>query len=416
MKPWPLALIGFASIACSAYAGQVDPFHDPNIIVPESTRPNQPWLRTAINGRVVFEPQVHTNHLIYVGPPSIPDDGINPLYSMSHGPSRGLFASGYTPSDIRAAYGVPANGGSGAIAVVIAYHYVSALNDFNVFSTTYGLPKETSTSVTSSSNQVFQIVYASGRKPSNNASWAQESALDIEWTHSMAPNAKIYLVEARSSSYTDMFQAVAKANTLAGVTCVSMSWGGGEFSGETTYDSNFTSGRVYFASSGDTGGAISFPACSKNVVGVGGTRLTVSGGAYGGETVWNGAGCGLSAFYSRPTFQDVVSGVVGAQRGSADIGAVADPATGVLVYDSTPSGGVSGWLIFGGTSVACPVCAGIFNTSGSRSASSAAEQSYIYTHAGSFHDITSGSAGAFSGRVGYDLPTGNGSPNGTGSL
>ena len=98
-----------------------------------------------------------------------------------------------------------------------AYHYPTALKDFNVFSNQFGLPTEGSTNATASTNTVFQVVYASGSKPRTNGGWAQEAALDIEWAHAMAPGAKIYLIEAASNSYASLFAAVDKARSLPGV-------------------------------------------------------------------------------------------------------------------------------------------------------------------------------------------------------
>src|SRR5271155_1096816 len=116
------------------------------------------------------------------------------------------------------------SGGSRAVAIVDAYHYPTAASDLSVFSNQFGLPQPN-----------FQIVYANGRQPPVNADWNIEEALDIEWAHAMAPNAKIYLVEAASSNFSDLLRAVSVANSLvssAGGGEVSMSWGGSEFSGE----------------------------------------------------------------------------------------------------------------------------------------------------------------------------------------
>ena len=105
----------------------------------------------------------------------------------------------------------------------------------------------------------------------NNAGWGQEAALDIEWSHAMAPNAKIVLVEADSNFYSDLFAAVDKARQVPGARAISMSWGGGEFSSETAYDSHFPLGNgiVYVAASGDTGGAVIYPGASPRVVAAG---------------------------------------------------------------------------------------------------------------------------------------------------
>ena len=156
--------------------------------------------------------------------------------------------------------------GSRAIAIVDAYHYPTAASDLSVFSYQFGL------------NQAnFQVVYASGRQPPVNADWNVEEALDIEWAHAMAPSAKIYLVEAASSSYSALLTAVSVASKLvaaAGGGEVSMSWGGSEFSSETSYDSYFKqSGVVYFAAAGDSPGVI-WPATSPNVVSAGGTSIS----------------------------------------------------------------------------------------------------------------------------------------------
>jgi len=123
-------------------------------------------------------------------------------------------------------------GGTRAIAIVDAYHYPTAASDLSIFSSQFGLPQAN-----------FQLVFANGRQPRGNADWNIEEALDIEWAHAMAPSAKIYLVEAASSNFSDLLQAVSVANSLvssAGGGEISMSWGGSEFSGEISYDSSFT--------------------------------------------------------------------------------------------------------------------------------------------------------------------------------
>src|SRR5207247_8786156 len=96
----------------------------------------------------------------------------------------------------------------------------------------------------STANGCVQKVFANGSKPRSNCGWAQEASLDIEWAHAMAPNARIILVEAKSNSFSDLFQAVDVASNLVSSNGswgeVSMSWGGSEFSSEAKYDSHFT--------------------------------------------------------------------------------------------------------------------------------------------------------------------------------
>ena len=297
------------------------------------------------------------------------------------------------------AYAIPATGGSNAMPIVDAYHYPTALPDFNAFAANFALPRETSAVPTTTTNKVFQVVYAAGTKPLSGgsyiASWNMEEALDIEWAHAMAPQAKIYLVEAASDSTADLMAAVRIASSLPGVKEVSMSWGGTEFSYEASYDSVFTTpGVVYFASGGDSGAVMEYPAASPNVVSCGGT--TVNRDARGNllsETGWTQTGCGASAYEPRPIFQNGVASVVGNHRGVSDISFDADPNTGVYVYDSTPMWGESGWWILGGTSVSSPSLAGVVNSAGTVNGfavNTAAEHTRIYGNLGNanvFRDI-----------------------------
>jgi kumamolisin len=383
-KPTAQLLAPNADDAGAVMAIKGTPFQgDPNILMPESSKP--------------VEGEMHTNYLIYVGASRF----ASPLATPS----------GFSPAQIHSAYGIPSTGGSGTIVIVDAYDDRYALADFNAFSAQYGLAQETSTNVTASTNKVLQVVYASGSKPRFNSGWSQEEDLDIEWAHAMAPNAKIVLVEAASNSNANLYAAEDKAATIAGVQQCSNSWGGGESSGESSSDSHFShAGVTYLFSTGDTGGAKDYPAASPNVVAVGGTSLVLNGsGNRSSETVWNGTGCGASSYEPRPAYQNGVSSVVGSARGIGDVAAVADPNTGVAVRWN------GGWYVFGGTSVACPVIAGIINTAGSNRGGAVAENTFIYGGLGgaNFFDVTSGSAGSNSARVGYDFPTGVGSPKGT---
>lgn len=373
---------------------------DPNIEVPSTS-----FVREADRGLAA-----HTNHLILRGPWKGKD-----LYDIEANVGEMMFApAGYSPASIRAAYQLASTGGSGVHAVVIAYHYKNALRDFNTFATQFGLPTETSTNVTASTNKVFQIVYQGSSAPATNTGWNQEAALDIEWSHSMAPSAKIVLVEANSNSFSDLNAAIKKAAALPGVRSVSMSFGASEFSGETSYESNWAQANVvFFASTGDTGGQRCWPALSPKVVAVGGTNLTGAGSSWT-EKAWSGTGGGLSAYFTRPAYQNAVQAIVGTKRGGPDIAAVADPNTGCAVYAPTNQTS-SAWMVFGGTSLSCPIIAGIYNQSGQTSASSAAELTRIYGKLGSssFRDVTTGTAGANSAKAGYDLTTGVGTPLGT---
>jgi kumamolisin len=345
----------------------------------------------------------HTNHLIRVGPTFV-----------------GTAPGGETPASIASVYSL--NGqlaGAGVIVIVDAFHYPTALNDFNNFAQQFALPQEPSSNPLSASNQVFQVVYADGHQPRPNCGWAQEAALDIEWAHAMAPNAKIVLVEAKTNSFANLFQAVDVASSIANAREVSMSWGGSEFSSEAANDGHFTQANVvYFAASGDTGGATIYPGVSPNVVSAGGTRINRnSSGAFVSETGWSGSGGGPSKYESRPSYQNIIQTIVGNARGVPDYSFDADPNSGVSVYDSTSCQGFSGWLVFGGTSVSSPALSGIVNSAGSNT-SSTAELTLLYQsvsnnglsiNGANFRDILSGTAGSFSATTGWDFVTGIGS-------
>lgn len=268
--------------------------------------------------------------------------------------------------------------GSKAVAIVDAYHYATALSDLKKYSTQFGLPVPN-----------LKVIYATstgscaGPKPGTNADWEIEEALDIEMVHAAAPRSTILLVEAQSNSNGDLLGAVKCANAqLTALTGgeLSMSWGGSEFTGETTKDAIYfsTAKVVYFASSGDSPGVI-WPSVSSSVVSVGGTSISRAIPSLNFEhyASWADGGGGPSAYYAKPAYQNGVPGITGTKRVSPDIAADANPNTGVWVFDSNPVHGI-GWYIVGGTSVASPLLAGIVNSQGHFRANSAAELSALY--------------------------------------
>lgn len=362
--------------------------------------------------------RAHTNHLVLVRQPS--EKG-------KPGPApTATSPQGETPDSIRPVYNlsntITSSSGNGIIAIVDAFDYPTAQNDFDVFSAQFGLPLSTN-NVCNGTQPCFVKVLARGVGRRKNCGWNQEAALDIEWAHAMAPHAQIVLVIAKTNRFTDLFKAVSLASSIvSGSTLggeVSMSWGGSEFSSEASFDFLFASPRVvYVAASGDTGGVNIYPSVSRNVVSAGGTTINRdSNGAFVSETGWVGSGGGPSAFESRPSYQDAILSIVGVQRGAPDFSFDADPNSGVSVYDSTPCGGRSGWLVFGGTSVSAQALTGIINLSNHFYDSSNIELSTIYANRGKasdFRDITAGSAGSFNATTGWDFVTGVGSNQGTG--
>jgi subtilase family serine protease len=378
--------------------------------------------------------RAHTNHLIVLHPSEIRSN--QKASAIPVGETPGSLACVYKTSTTSSTTcpitgnlasgndGLPnPSGGSGTIAIVDAYDYPTAYSDLTAFSNQFGLPvlPQCSSTVTTS---CFSQVYASGTKPAANGSWALEEALDIEWSHAMAPSAKIVLVEAASNSLSDLFTAVSVASTTVangGYGEVSMSWGSSEFSGEASYDSNFlTPHVVYFASAGDTGGKTIYPSTSPYVVSAGGTTINRnSSGYYASETTWSSGGGGPSSQEARPSWQNPVENLVGAKRGTPDFSFDANPNTGVFVYDMTLYDGEKGWWLVGGTSVASPSLAGIVNLASHSYPNSTAELGEIYSICGSgpstacssanFRDITSGTAGKYSAAKGWDFTTGVGS-------
>ncbi len=302
-------------------------------------------------------------------------------------------------------------GGSHAIAIVDSFDDPTAASDLATFSAQFGLPPADLT-----------VVYAQGAEPAigPSAGFEIEEALDTQWAHAMAPQAKLYLVEAANNSFTNLFEAVIVASNLvaaAGGGEISMSWGSEEFTNETLLDSFFTTpGVVYVASAGDSPG-VSYPSASPNVVSAGGTTISrdLNTGNLILENTWQDAGSGVSQVEPRPKFQDGVRFVVGDGRGTPDLAFDANPNTGVWVFDTNKFDG-TGWFIVGGTSVSAPSLSGIINSAGGFRASSAAENQVIYSPFNrGFNDIVYGNCGPYIGDFalpGYDLCSGVGSARG----
>jgi subtilase family serine protease len=315
--------------------------------------------------------------------------------------------TGLSPGTIKAAYNFGTSNTAGAgktIAIVDAYDAPNIESDLSVFSNQFGLPACTT------ANGCFKKVNQSGgtNYPRVDSGWALEIALDVEWAHAVAPGAKILLVEASSASFTNLLIAEDYAKTH-GAQYVSNSWGAPEFSSETSYDAHFSqSGVTFFVSSGDNGTPAEYPSSSHNVVSVGGTTLAIDG-ANITETGWSGSGGGCSLYESPPSGQSTGSVNCAGKRGTPDISLDADPNTGVSVYDSTSTGGQSGWFRVGGTSASSPMVAAasaVAAASGLTTISGPGSVYATFPH----YDVIAGNNGAAAG-TGYDLVTGVGSWN-----
>jgi hypothetical protein len=351
--------------------------------------------------------------------------------------------TGYTPSQIRTAYGfnqitfsngtIKGDGNGQTIAIVDAYNDPNIISDLDKFDQTF--------SINGGTQSLYQQYGASGSfltkvnqngvqgsYPITSSGWSGEISLDVEWAHAMAPGAKILLVEANSNSLSNLLTAVKYAEQHASV--VSMSWGGSEFSSETSNDASFNySGVTFVASSGDSG-VTEWPAVSPNVVAVGGTSLTAdSTGNYQSETGWSGSGGGISAYENLPGYQPSTysNGTTtytdtSGKRLNPDVAYNANPNTGYAIYDTVPYYGQTGWFEVGGTSAGAPQWSALIAIAdqGRQVANnnipnplSGASQTLpaIYNMASNdFHDITSGRNNGYSAGSGYDLVTGRGTP------
>jgi len=337
---------------------------------------------------------------------------------------------GYSPCNIQHAYKLPslaAKRGQGqTVAVIDPYDDPDAATDLDNFRSTFQLPACTT------GNGCFKKVNESGVQgsyPAGNMGWGQEITGDLDMVSAACPKCHILLVEATTDNFSDLFDSVKEAEKL-GAHIVSLSWGSGEFNGETSFDSMLdTPGVAITVSSGDGAykGGVQYPSASRYVTSVGGTELTPSTGKRGWtEQTWvtagasppvQGSGSGCSAYETKPSWQ-TDKGC--ARRTTADVSAVA---ANILGYDTYESGG-GGWYYFFGTSLSSPIVAGVYALAGNAASLTSTAASYSYSHRTHFYDITGGLATGSCPEhpylckaiKGYDGPTGIGTPYGTGGF
>jgi len=327
--------------------------------------------------------------------------------------SLGPTGYGYGPSDLQSAYNLPSStaGSSKTVAIVDAYNDPNITSDLATYRSAWGLP--------ACGSGCFSVVNQNGaasplppEEPSGQ-DWDLEESLDVDMVSAICPLCHIILVETNSNSFSDLGTGVDAAVSL-GAKYVSNSYGGGDFSGETSLDPYYNHpGVAVTASAGDSGYGVEYPAASQYVTAVGGTSLSTATNSRGWtENVWSGTGSGCSAYEAKPSWQTDTGC---SDRTNNDVSAVADPNTGVAVYDTYT---FSGWVEVGGTSASSPIIASVFALAGTPAAGTY-PSSYIYQHTSSLYDVTSGSDGSCSpaylctGEIGYDGPTGWGTPDGT---
>jgi hypothetical protein len=331
---------------------------------------------------------------------------------------------GYGPADLQSAYNLAsaaAKDGKGeTVALVDAGDDPTAESDLAFYRASYDLPPCTT------ANGCFSKVNEEGQEdnyPAVDDGWATEESLDIDMVSAICPLCHILLVEASSQAVTDLGASNDEAVTL-GAKFVSNSWGAAESGTELRYDHYFNHpGAAITASSGDSGHLGAWPAASPYVTAVGGTSLLPASKPRGwDEIAWSGAGSWCSNEEPKPAWQHDAGC---SMRTVTDVSAVADPETGLAVYDTTPNTfGVSpGWLVVGGTSAASPIIASVYALAGTpKPGTNPAEDPYAAP--GDLNDIVAGQNSFPSctptyictAGPGYDGPTGLGTPDGTGAF
>jgi len=381
-----IALISLSTVPASAQARTEGVFNGHKIIIPDSSIPRP--------GRH------HTNYFFVDSdqPQNTPPGGVETpgslacVYQLVAGPAG---------CPVATSTAVP-SGGWGAIAIIDAGDYPTAATDLAAFDSYYGIPAAD-----------FTVTWTGTKKPPVYSDWEVEEALDIEWAHAMAPQAKLFLVEsvlcvAQQCATDPTWAAVQLGSKLVaenGGGVISMSWGDPEVAEETTWDKYFKhAGVVYFAASGDSGIGVSiYPGASPFVVSVGGTYFERDTNGDFVEEVYGGGGGDISPYESRPAYQNGISNIVGAQRGYPDV--ASDFCCAPIYLEGS-------WRSVGGTSWASPTFAGIVNAAASKKKSTASELTMMYDelanpseYAADFYDITQGSSQC---KVGWDLCAGIG--------
>ena len=395
-KSWIVAAVGAASLVCAAFAA-----------VPTATAsPAAAKLHPAHVCKAVTAKGEATCHALKM----VNAKGVAPMASTPP-------AGGLTPAQVRAAYGLTgSSSGGNTVAIVDAYGYTNLEADLAVYRNQFQLPACTT------ANGCLKILDQNGGTslPRMDVGWAQEQALDVDAVSAACPDCHIVVLQAKSASIVNLGTAVNTAAGLTGVVAISNSYGGGDLS-DASYGSYYNHpGFAVTASTGDNGyRGGSFPASSSYVTAVGGTSLSMNGTTRVSETVWSGAGSGCSTVNPALTAAASFNTGCSTKRAMADVSAAANPGVGGLAVYYPASRSTSTWGQFGGTSESAPIIAAVYAMAGPISGYANATP---YGSPGALNDITSGSNGSCSpgqlctARLGWDGPTGLGTPNGTGAF
>jgi hypothetical protein len=372
------------------------------------------------------------------------DPVLRPVSPIGYIPGQGGFATlaqtgGLSVAQVRGAYGlgqygastitfngVQGDGAGQTIALVDAYNDPDIGTDLQTFDAAEGLPNPPAFTVVGQTGSTTSLPQNS---PGND-DWSVEESLDVEWAHAIAPGASILVVECTSDQGNYLFQGDQIAAAYPGVSVVSNSWGGGESGSETSYDNTYFvtpsghTGVTFFASAGDTGAEVAYPAASPNIVAVGGTQLTVSGNSWSSETAWSDGGGGTSSYESQPGFQ--AGTITSSKREVPDISIAGGPNTlgdnsYVPVADSYVNGSSAPWEGVDGTSWSSPMVTALVAIADqgraaeglplliTNSTQNQTDTRLYELSTANYHDITTGSNG-HSAVAGYDEATGIGTP------
>ncbi|MHB8490671.1 MAG: S53 family peptidase, partial [Solirubrobacteraceae bacterium] len=406
-----------AAIAHAAAPQTIAPLPASNYTVSPACPPPAPGYASCLALRLVPQSAAARAHSRPLGMPRMAHLSASGTSTICEPPRASEGCYGLRPQDLHSAYSLPTNAPSEqTIALVDAYDDPNIEADLTRYDEEFGLP------VCTEANGCFKKVNEHGEShplPESEGRWAIEISLDVEVAHAICQSCHILLVEAENAR-TESLDTAEETAVKLGASEVSNSWGGSEPEvAPSSFDHPHT---VITAASGDEGfqnwqtperderGGVDYPASSPYVVAVGGTRLTLSaGGAWSGETVWNGegasgGGCSLH-FEAQPWQWGLPNWPLGCgqKRALADVSADADPYTGAAVYDSatrveTPEGGIEpfAWRAIGGTSLASPLIAATFALAGGAGGVEyPAETLYerVASRTGTLHDVTQGSNG-----------------------
>lgn len=330
-----------------------------------------------------------------------------------------LISPPYKPQQIKKAYNIPiiaplVNKRQVIITIIIAFHNPYLLSDMAAFSARFGLP-----------NCDLNVYNLAGN--SFNLDWATESALDVQWSFAINPNAKIRLIEAKSDKFVDLFDAIKFANNRFNFSpaidtdIISMSLGAPDsiiFKNIPNYFNN--TNVCYFAASGDSN-TTSYPSVTTNVISVGGTRLLLnSDGTRNREIPWSKGGSGYSVSCPKPNYQPILpNNINNKRRMIPDVTGIAAPGTGAIIIFNGSAYSI------GGTSLSCPIMAGMVSlaiqlriNTNKRNLTSVTNvlsnsiklQPFLYNNLNKniFYDIVTGKDGIYSATHGFDLASGLG--------